>query len=137
MALRSTPGMSDNAVEISFDLKQYGYVGVSKEYYPGLLSDTDGIKFSYKGSGAPNTIELKLIYAPDSNGKSAVFSVSWHHITATNDWKTFEVLYSQFGCWADTGCVLNEQIDLGKVWKVDFAVSNKLALPLHAKDLIE
>lgn len=126
MILRSTAGMIDNAAEISFDLKANGYVGIAKEFYPGILSGTKAIKFSYNGSGAPNTIELKLLYAPDSNGKSAVFGASWHHITATNTWKTFEVPYTQFGCWVETGCAIDETVDLTRVWKVDFAISNKL-----------
>lgn len=126
MILHSVEGRFDNAVEISFDLKQDGYVGISKEFYPGILSETAGIAFSYNGSGVPNTIEFKLLYAPDSNGKSAIFSVGWHHTTATNDWKTFEIPYSAFDCWVDTGCVPNEEINLDRVWKIDFAVSNKL-----------
>lgn len=126
IVLRSKPGIADNAVEIAFELEPDGYVGISKVLDPGILSGTDGIKFSYNGSGAPNTIEIKLLYAPDSKGRTAVFSASRHHITATDGWQTFEVLYSQFGCWIDTGCAYDEKIDLKKVWKIDFAISNKL-----------
>jgi hypothetical protein len=104
MVLRSTPGMIDNAVEISFDLKQDGYAGISKVFYPRILSGTEGIGFSYNGSGAPNTIEFKLLYTPDNNGKSAVFSVEWRHMTATNNWTTFEVYFKRlrFGLFQRT-----------------------------------
>jgi hypothetical protein len=125
IVLRSAQGMEGNAVEISFDVKQAGYVGISKELYPGILSGTEGIKFSYNGSGAPNTIEFKLQYPPAASGRSTVFSIEWHHITSTNEWKTFEVGYNKFKCWEETGCSADEKVDLEKVWVIDFAISSR------------
>ena len=125
ITLKTTTGMFDNAVEISFDLKQDGYVGISKEFYPGILAGTEGITFSCNGSGAPNTIEFKLLYTPDSSGQSAVFSVEWYNTTATNEWRTLKIPYNAFDCWVDTGCAAHETVDLARAWKLDLAISNK------------
>ena len=54
-------GRTDNATEISYDLNEWGWVVISKRINPEILSEMEGIKFFYKGSGEPNTIELKLV----------------------------------------------------------------------------
>jgi hypothetical protein len=129
--INSTSGMQDNALEIAFDLKEYGYVGIAKDINPDRLAQAKGVKFFYRGSGASNTIELKLIYA-----RGTVFSVPWHSITAHNQWEPLEALYGDFKCWPDTGpqdasdpdhCPADKslRLDLDKVARLDFAVSNK------------
>ena len=123
--LRVTPGLRNEAVEIAYDLEADGWVGVFHNVEPGSLSGTDGIRFFYSGDGARNTIELKLIYEPDSNGKSPVFSVTWMGATVADTWAMVEVPYSEFRCWEDTGCSRGDEVDLDKVWRVDFAISNK------------
>ena len=114
-----------NLMEIDYTIETDGYVAVSREISSEILSGTQGIRFSYKGSGAPNTIELKMIYRPDAEGKSAVFSVLWNRATGVQDWTSLESPYSLFVCWTDTGCQAGESLDLGRVWKIDIAISNK------------
>jgi hypothetical protein len=49
----------------------------------------------------------------------------WYAITATDDWESLVASYDDFGCWPDTGCFPGEKLDLDKVWRIDFAISNK------------
>jgi hypothetical protein len=125
--IRSTPGKTNNAVEISFSLKEDGWVCIAKSLYPGLLVGTRAIRFSYKGSGAPNTIELKLMYPSNAEGEEAIFSVLRNRITDTSDWTSLEVPYTEFACWPGTGCDAGELLDISTVYKIDFAISNKPA----------
>jgi len=124
------PGKTTNAMELTYSVMKGGYVTVAREINSDMLNGTKAIGFSYKGSGdidkiAPNTIELKLLYKPDANGKSAVFSVLWNHATDVKKWTWLEAPYSLFVCWRYTGCQPGEALDPSKVWKIDIAISNK------------
>ena len=119
--IRSAPGIRGNAIEIGYELKPGGWVAISKEIKPSVLVGTSRIRFSYAGYGAPNTIELKLIYR-----EGVVFSVEWSGVTDTNGgWRMLEASYSQFTCWESTGCSRGEVIDIRRVEKIDFSVSNR------------
>jgi len=126
--IESIPGKTDrktdNAIEISYDLEEWGWVLISNIIDPEILSGTKGIKFFYKGSGEPNTIELKLIYG-DVGGTT--FGVLWNRATVTDDWVSFEVPYTYFDCWwPEDNCLLyGNELDLDKVRKIEFAISNK------------
>jgi hypothetical protein len=117
-------GMNDSALEIVYNLQSDGWVGVSKVIDADLLSGTKKIGFYYQGSGAPNTIELKLLYTP-VDGENAVFSVLWHSATVKEDWTFLEAPYSDFICWVGTPCPEDGLLNVARVWKIDFAVSNK------------
>ena len=124
------PGKTTNAMELTYSVMKGGYVTVAREINSDMLNGTKAIGFSYKGSGdidkiAPNTIELKLLYKPDANGKSAIFSVLWNHATDVEKWTSLEAPYSLFVCWIATGCQPGEALDPSKVWKIDIAISNK------------
>ena len=108
------PGWTGDGIEIFYNLKKCGWVLISKEIDPKKLSEYKGIRFYYKGSGEPNTIELKLIYED-----TTTFDVKWHGATVRDDWMPVEVPYSSFNC-----CGSNE-LDLEKVRKIEFAISNK------------
>ncbi len=125
------PGETTNAMELVYSVNRDGYAAVSREISSDILNGTKAIRFSYKGSGdvnqiAPNTIELKLLYKPDANDKSAVFGVVWNHATDVQNWTSVEAPYSLFVCWLATGCQPGEALDPTKVWKIDVAISNKL-----------
>lgn len=116
---------NDDAVEVSFDVKADGWVGLLADFDPALFYGTRGIRFFRKGSGARNTIELKLLYVPDANGESAVFSVLWPKATVADDWAPLEAPYGDFMCWRDTPCPQDGRLDLDRVWRVDLAISSK------------
>jgi hypothetical protein len=132
ITIDSVAGKTNNAIKIFYSLGVDGWVDMARDFHPGFLVDTKAIRFDYMGDGAPNSIELKLLYKPDTEGKSAVFSVLRNRITNTRDWNPFtrdwaslEISYSDFVCWTDTGCQAGEKIDLNKISRIDFAVSNK------------
>ena len=119
-------GLRNKAIEISYTLKENEYVGIAKPLIPCQLFGGKGIQFSYRGSGAVNTIELKLIYTPDQSGQEAVFGWIQYHSTETDgEWVTIEVPYTGFKCWAGTGCRVEDMLDISKVQRIDFAISNK------------
>jgi hypothetical protein len=112
---------------LDFTLARSGFVGITNDVVPGTLSGTRSITFRYEGTGAPNTIEFKLLYAVEA-GKAPIFGGIWRHVSDTNGkWRTIEVPYSKFTCWPATGCRDGEPVVPGRVVKVDFAVSNKPA----------
>lgn len=126
IVMRGVPGMTQNAIELSYNLKELGYVGIYAELPAQFLVGSNGLRFFYRGTGASSTIELKLIYAPDSQGKSPVFSTSWLHATAANEWGSLEAPYDEFLCWEATGCPAGSKLDPARVARLDFAVSNKV-----------
>jgi uncharacterized repeat protein (TIGR01451 family) len=108
--IESVPGRTDNGINISYDLKRGGWVLISKKIDPEInLSKYSGVRFYYKGSGGPNTIELKLIYEDDTT-----FGVRWHRATVADNWVTREAPYSDYDL----------DLDLAKVKKIEFAISN-------------
>lgn len=122
--ISSQPGMVNNAIQIYYDLKPGGFVGISKVITPGILAGTQSIRFLYKGVRLANTIELKLLYTPRPDGKGEVFSFSQKAIVGTDEWVTFEQLYSAFGC-GDTCTSAGQSLDPARVWKLDIAVSHQ------------
>lgn len=128
LTVATVPGVSGMALELSFNLVPDGWVGISKPIRPDVLEmlpETRGIRFYCRGLGASNTIELKLLYQPDPDGQSAVFGVNWYGVTAVADWTSLEATYDSFQCWVGTGCQPGEKLDLTRLWKLDFAISNK------------
>ena len=122
----STPGKAGNALQVSFALNNDKWVGISRQLHPEILDGTKAIAFCYQGSGQPNTLEIKLIYAPDDQKQEAIFSVFRNHATDTHgQWVCLEIPYTEFSCWIDTGCSLGEPLDVSNVQKIDFAISSK------------
>lgn len=125
IVINSVSGMTQNAIELSYNLKESGYVGLHTDLPAKALVGANGLQFFYRGSGVTSTIELKLIYTPNSEGKSPVFSTSWLHATASGEWSSLEAPYADFLCWEATGCLTGESLNPARVARLDFAVSNK------------
>jgi hypothetical protein len=125
---KSIPGRTDNGIEITYDLKEWGWVTLNKWIDPSVLSEIEGIRFFYKGTGKPNTIEFKLMYSDgdEYNGIDTTFGFLINAATVTDDWRPVEVPYDMFECWwSDKSCDDNPGLDLNKVRKIEFAISNK------------
>jgi Carbohydrate binding domain (family 11) len=120
-------GRTNGAVEIAYYLARGGWLIITKGVDPQVLSGTTGISFYHKGSGAPNTIEFKLMLRYPDDTDDTTYGVSWHQATDTGgDWKLEDVPYSDFACWWPAeNCVAHPKLDLTKVLRMDFAVSNK------------
>ena len=125
--IESIQGRTGNAIAISYDLKEKGYVSIQKEIKPEILSGKEGIRFFYKGSGRPNTLALVLVYS-DPNWTS--FGVSWDRATVKDDWVSIEVPYTYFDCWhpKDNCLHYGNKLDLENVRSISFAISNNITM---------
>jgi len=119
--IKSVPGRTGSAIEISYDLKEEGWVSLYEEIDTEILSETEGIQFFYKGSGEPNTIQLGLKY-----GDGTIFGCSLDRKTVAEDWVSAEVPYTFLDCWyPDENCRhYGKEIDLKNVKKVGFGIQN-------------
>ena len=85
--------------------------------------------FSYKGSGEPNTLELKFCY-DDNNSNSdqdTTFIRDFHASTNTSDqWNVVNVSRYEITCrWPKNMCRLyKNKLDLSSVDRIEFAISN-------------
>jgi hypothetical protein len=100
LSLKAVPG-TNHAIDISFDLKPGGWAGIYKKL---SLPPFRSIKVFYKGTGASNTIELKLI---DKN--ETIFEARWPHTTNTGgQGQSWELPYSEFRCRKGSGTCQDE-----------------------------
>lgn len=113
--IKSIAGRTDNGIEISYELKEEGWISMNKKINPEILSEYEGLRFYYKGSGRPNTIEIQLGYEDSTH-----FSVVWHRATVADDWVSVELPYSDFNCWYYN----RDELDLEKVREIQFFISN-------------
>lgn len=119
----NVPGKVNNAVNIEYNISAWGYAGIEKHITPGSLANIKGLKLYYKGSGAPNTLEINL---KRTNGP--VFGYPCNKATNTSDeWTTLEIPINQFRllkCDGGSRCE-DTPLDLSKVDVIEFYVSNK------------
>ena len=122
--IESIPGRTGNAIAISYDLKEKGYVSILKEIKPEILSGKDGLRFFYKGSGRPNTLAVELVY---SDPNFTCFGVKWNSSTAIDDWVSIEAPYTNFRCWWPNESCLHygDKVDLEYVRRISFAIMNE------------
>lgn len=118
-------GREKQAVEIIYYLVPYGYAGLSKIVDITPPEGTKELSFSYRGQGSINMLEVKILYPPDAERKSVVFSYDIADATPTIGWETATIPYTAFKCWPDTGCRPDESVVPSKIWKIDFAVSTR------------
>jgi hypothetical protein len=110
---------------LSYSVRDSSWVGITMRIPAGVLSGTDLIEFAYRGNGAPNSLEFKLLY-PALGGEAPIFATIWRHSTDTHgSRRLIRIPYADFSCWPGTGCREGEPLDPGRVEKIDFAVSDK------------
>ncbi len=117
------PTFAGEGLEISYRLGENQWTGFFRLVESSMLENTKGVRFSYMGSGAANTLEFKMEYK-----QGTVFSVLLPHASAKPDWQEEEILYTDLTCWVNTpGCPENLSLNLepDKVIKIGFAISNK------------
>ncbi len=70
------------ALSLAFDVKSNEWPAAYKKLKPNLLQHSQGIWLAYHGTGARNTLELKLVER-DSNGNETIFATEWPGGSAT------------------------------------------------------
>ena len=117
--IKTVPGAKGNALEISYDLKEDGWVKISRDVDPKKLAGIEGLEFSYKSGGARNEIELGMAY-----DESTTFGVSWRPGVA-DEWSSLEALNKNVICLRPGDkCTQNEDFDRKKVRRLEFNISN-------------
>jgi hypothetical protein len=114
-----------DAMRIDYDLPDNTYVTIQKGFPFSSCIGTKALRFVYKGGGEPNTLEIKLIYAPDENVQKPVFQYLRNRSANQPDWESLEVPYSSFTCWPDTGCTPGEALSIENAHYISISVSNK------------
>ncbi|MFZ5911517.1 MAG: hypothetical protein ACOYYU_16005 [Chloroflexota bacterium] len=125
LSVETVDGMKKQAVLVIFYVRQGGYVGISKPIDTTLFDNTKELQLSYRGNGAANTFEVKLLTTPNAEGKSAVFSYEIPHGSDTQGWVALNIPYAKFKCWESTGCRKDEIISPSQIYRIDFAISCK------------
>jgi len=115
----SIPGKKANATQISYDLKEGGWVGISKEIDPYNLSSVAGLNFSFLMMEKQNTIEMRLVY---NNGTA--FGVSWSNLK-TKSWQSQKTLYTNLKCSSPGNkWDLERNFNISSVRSIEFIISN-------------
>lgn len=99
--------LAEDAIELTYDVGKDGYVIITKDIKPGILLETEGIRFLYKGRGAPNAIEFKLMLRYPGDSGDTAYGILWNRATETNNkWVEMIVPYSDMLCWwPDDYCI--------------------------------
>ncbi|HMB23171.1 MAG: hypothetical protein ACM33V_03450, partial [Chloroflexota bacterium] len=81
----------------------------------------------YSGTGEYNTLEFKLLLRYPEHTGDTIYGIVWRRDTNTNGkWVQKEVPYSDIWCWGPAeACADHPEVDVTKVDRLDFAVSNK------------
>ncbi len=95
--ITSTRGEKKNGIEISYDLKEDGFAGISKEIDPKLLQGSSGLMLSYFSIDNRDVLYLKLIY-----DDGTAFNVSWDQIV-TAKWAYQRARFVDFECSSPAG----------------------------------
>ncbi len=126
--INASPVLQTNCeIKVSFDLKTNGWVAIYKKLEPNLLLQTHGIRFSYIGTGAANTLEFKLI-EKDASGNETIFYAQWDGATSTAGKEiSQDIKYSDLICrfTLNSNCKTGaEHIKPDLVDRIDFSFSN-------------
>ena len=118
----SAPGEKKNGIEISYDLQESGWIGISKEVDPTLLSESSGLMVSYFCIDNQDVLDMRLV-----SDDGAIYGISWDKLE-TNKWSYQKGLYTDFKCLYPIG---NREfnitaIDISRVKKLEIIVSKNL-----------
>jgi len=108
-----------NAIQISYDLKEIGWVGILREINPEMLSMSSGLKFSYFGMERQDDIELRLEY-----DDGTTFGISRKPIIGDDMWHSVDAFYSDFECLISSGQNKSLELDLNKIKFIEIIISS-------------
>jgi WD40 repeat protein len=122
--ISSTPARKGrgNAINISFNIKENGWVGIAREIDPAMLSSINGLNFSCFGMDKMNTIQLRLNYDDKTQ-----FGSSWKPMKQTDKWWSLQGLLKDFECLDNDSKCADEgnRVNLSIVKELEIIVSNK------------
>ena len=114
------PARKGLGINISYDLKEGGFVGISKNVSPDALSQVDGLNFSCRAVDKKSTVDLRLVYADGTE-----LGYSWR--LEPGQWEYLQALYKDFKCLrsGDNCSSLNKELDPEKVQRMEFIISGQ------------
>lgn len=126
-------GRDGKAVRISYEITEFGSLMFNRALDFQTVLHTSGIRFSYQGgdingSGANNTIEIRLIFRWPEDHEEVLFDYTINNATNTHgEWKTVTLPYDQFTCqFPAVLCRAHQNtVDLSYITRVELALSNK------------
>jgi uncharacterized delta-60 repeat protein len=115
------PSKKGRAINLSYDLKDNGWVGISRDVEPQLLADLQGLNISYRMNGKQSTLELRL---EDQNG--TVFGSSRMLGGDLPLWAYLEAPYDSFTelTQAPAEDPLQKGLEPARIRKLEFVIHN-------------
>lgn len=110
----------DSGLKLSYNLPtNRSWVDIYKYIDFAEMPDIERILFQYSGRGAPNTLELKLVYEDGSNfGYARNMATNSSGLVALDPW---QITY----WWGGNPRPRGEPVDFADVKQIHFAISNK------------
>jgi WD40 repeat protein len=123
ISIKNALSKTGKSIEISYDLMEGGFVGISRDVDPKVLAELEGINFTYLMSGRPANLMLVL-----DDGNSSGYSRSWNLFGNPKGdrpkWSHLEGYYDDFQRMnpvnADSS---QERINRSNVRKIKFIIS--------------
>jgi len=116
--ISSVQGKKKYAIQISYDLREGGWVAISREVDPKMLAKVAGLNFSSLMMDRQNTVELRLLYKDGTT-----FGATWNNLKAET-WSSQTFLFAKLKCMNPVEeCELDDKINITKVRWLEIAVS--------------
>jgi WD40 repeat protein len=118
-SLSLVPLRKGNTIQLSCNLKEGGWAGISKEIDSYSLSQAAGLNFSYFMKDKQNTIKLRLVCDDDS-----AYEASWTNLK-TDAWQSQKKLYTSLKYMGpEINSNLTEKFSARKVRQLEIIIYN-------------
>lgn len=118
---------TDCDIKITFNLKAGGEVAIYKKLNANLLAQAQGIRFLFKGKGAANALDFKLV-EQDASGQETIFFTRWCRGTSTANEEISKLIkFDDLTCRATSGtnCAAGRRkVKPELVDRIDFSFSS-------------
>jgi WD40 repeat protein len=114
------PSKKGRAINLSYELKDNGWVGISRDVDPKLLAELQGLNISYRMIGKQSTLEIRL---EDQNG--TIFGSSWMLGGDQSRWVYLEALYDGFAPVSGE-ISLKTVLESARIKKLEFVMHNNI-----------
>lgn len=90
--INESDGLKGKAIEISYDLKDGGFVGIGREMdEPETMASAAGISLSYFNLTGQNTLKMSLVC-----GNESEYCISWLPETGKEEWRSLSAGFNDF-----------------------------------------
>ena len=119
----------EDALMLSYEVGEDGYVVLTSNIPAGVLAEAEGISFRYKGTGADNSIEFKLMLRFNGDtGDTTYGKLIQHSSNTKGEWVQVELAFEDLTCWwPEENCnIYGDLLNPNMVQRLDFVVANKI-----------